>query len=99
LADPDIFNLRINSPHFAPPLLKKGGPLWHKAKTGILRRFAACFTDHRDPERIEHTVLELTAQRIYPEPFFSNSPRFFRQKDRMRGSFRPLFALRLTILK
>ncbi len=35
------------------------------AKTGILRRFAACFTDHRDPERIEHTVGELLAQRVF----------------------------------
>ena len=33
--------------------------------TGILRQFAACFTDHRDPDRIEHTVDELIAQRVY----------------------------------
>ncbi len=32
---------------------------------GILRRWAACFTDHRDPELIEHTVFELVAQRVY----------------------------------
>jgi len=36
-----------------------------EAKTGIIRRFAACFTDHRDPDRIEHTVGELVAQRVY----------------------------------
>jgi len=36
-----------------------------EAKTRILRRFAACFTDHRDPERIEHSVYELLAQRIF----------------------------------
>jgi Transposase DDE domain group 1 len=36
-----------------------------EAKTGILRRFAACFTDHRDPERVEHTVAELIAQRVF----------------------------------
>jgi len=36
-----------------------------EAKTGILRRFAACFTDHRDPELVEHTVRELIGQRIY----------------------------------
>jgi len=36
-----------------------------EAKTGILRRFAECFTDHRDPERIEHTVLDLLSQRVY----------------------------------
>lgn len=33
--------------------------------TGILRQFAACFTDHRDPELIEHKVEELIAQRVY----------------------------------
>lgn len=33
--------------------------------TGILRQFADCFTDHRDPELIEHTVEELLAQRVY----------------------------------
>jgi hypothetical protein len=32
---------------------------------GFVPRFAACFTDHRDPELIEHTVLELLRQRIY----------------------------------
>ena len=36
-----------------------------EAKTGILRQFAACFTDHRDPERIEHTVQELVSQRVF----------------------------------
>jgi hypothetical protein len=33
--------------------------------TGIIRRFAACFTDHRDPEKIEHTLEHLIAQRVY----------------------------------
>src|SRR3954471_8549351 len=33
--------------------------------TGIVRQFAACFTDHRDPDLIEHTVEELIAQRVY----------------------------------
>ena len=33
--------------------------------TAIIRQFAACFTDHRNPKRIEHTVNELVAQRIY----------------------------------
>jgi len=36
-----------------------------EAKTDVLRRFAACFTDHRDPERVEHTVGELLAQRVF----------------------------------
>jgi len=34
-------------------------------RTGIIRQFAACFVDHRNPELIEHTVQELVAQRIY----------------------------------
>jgi hypothetical protein len=32
---------------------------------GILRQFAACFTDHRDPSRIEHGLEALVAQRVY----------------------------------
>jgi len=44
-----------------------GALLLHQTeqKTGILRQFAACFTDHRAPARIEHTVPELVRQRIY----------------------------------
>jgi len=34
-------------------------------RTGIIAQFAACFTDHRERERIEHTVRELVAQRVY----------------------------------
>jgi hypothetical protein len=34
-------------------------------RTRILRQLSNCFTDHRDPERIEHSVFELLAQRIY----------------------------------
>ena len=34
-------------------------------RTGIIAQFAACFRDHRDRERIEHTVEELVAQRVY----------------------------------
>jgi Transposase DDE domain group 1 len=32
--------------------------------TGLLDRFARCFTDHRDSRLIEHTVAELVAQRV-----------------------------------
>lgn len=31
----------------------------------VLERYAACFADHRDPERSEHSVLDLVRQRIY----------------------------------
>jgi hypothetical protein len=31
----------------------------------LLRRFAGCFLDGRDPARVEHTVAEMVAQRVY----------------------------------
>jgi Transposase DDE domain group 1 len=40
-------------------LLRKTEPL-----TAIIHQFAACFTDHRNPDLIEHTVAELVAQRV-----------------------------------
>jgi hypothetical protein len=33
--------------------------------TGIIAGFAACFTDHRDQDLVEHAVEQLVAQRIY----------------------------------
>ncbi len=36
-----------------------------EARIGVLRRLALCFTDHRDPSRVEHTVQELLTQRIF----------------------------------
>jgi Transposase DDE domain group 1 len=33
--------------------------------TAIIRQFAGCFTDYRDPELIEHSLEHLIAQRIY----------------------------------
>lgn len=33
-------------------------------RSNILGRFANCFTDHRDEERIEHSVLDLVSQRV-----------------------------------
>lgn len=36
-----------------------------EVKTGLLRRFSACFTDHRNPDLIEHSVLELLTQRVF----------------------------------
>jgi hypothetical protein len=45
-----------------------GGALLLRAvdrKIGLLKRVAACFTDTRDPERVQHPVAELLAQRIY----------------------------------
>jgi hypothetical protein len=36
-----------------------------EVRTGIIRQFAFCFTDHRDADLIEHTVEDLVAQRVY----------------------------------
>jgi len=45
-----------------------GGALLLRAvdrKVRLMQRVADCFTDARDPERVEHTLPELLAQRIY----------------------------------
>src|SRR5258708_13828727 len=44
-----------------------GGLLLREVEKRIrmLRQFAACFTDYRNPDLIEHTVEELVAQRVY----------------------------------
>ena len=34
-------------------------------RVGIIRGLAACFTDYRHAERIEHRLEELVAQRVY----------------------------------
>lgn len=36
-----------------------------ESKREIVARFARCFTDHRDPDRIEHSCEELLKQRIF----------------------------------
>jgi hypothetical protein len=36
-----------------------------EAATGVIRQLARCFTDHRNPEFVEHSVEQLLAQRIY----------------------------------
>ncbi len=35
------------------------------ARFGITQQLAACFTDHRNPNLIEHRVVEMLRQRIY----------------------------------
>src|SRR6267143_1968077 len=34
-------------------------------RIGVLHQFAACFTDYRNPDLIEHQVEEMVAQRVY----------------------------------
>jgi len=57
-------------------------------RTGILAQFAACFTDHRDSERIEHMVQELIAQRVYALALGYEDPN---DHDRLRSD--PLLAV------
>jgi hypothetical protein len=50
------------------PISSDGGALLLsevEEKTGIVHSFSELFTDHRDPEAIEHTVEELAKQRIF----------------------------------
>jgi len=44
-----------------------GGLLLREVETKFhfIEQFARCFTDHRDPELVEHTLLELLKQRIF----------------------------------
>jgi hypothetical protein len=32
---------------------------------GLVEKFASCFTDHRDPEKIEHPLVDLLKQRLF----------------------------------
>jgi len=36
--------------------------------TGIIRQFASCFTDHRNPDLIDHTLYELICLRFRLHP-------------------------------
>ncbi len=50
------------------PLTTEGGALLLRAadrKIGRLRRVVGCFTDHRQPERVEHGLGGMLAHRIY----------------------------------
>jgi hypothetical protein len=52
----------------AGPVSSDGGALLLREvarKIDLLSRLAACFTDGRDPGRIEHTVEQLLSQRLY----------------------------------
>jgi hypothetical protein len=44
-----------------------GGLLLREVETkfGFIARFAQCFTDHRDPDSCEHTLLDLLKQRVF----------------------------------
>lgn len=62
------FSRRVEAGFTAGQVSSDGGALLLRevdGKINLLGRLAACFSDGRDPERIEHTVAEMLSQRIY----------------------------------
>lgn len=62
------FSRRVVAEFSGERLTTEGGSLLLRAadrKIGLLRRVAHCFSDGRDPQRIEHELSEMLAQRIY----------------------------------
>src|SRR5437868_9780699 len=62
------FSRRVVAEFSGERLTTEGGALlWRAAdrKMGLLRRVVRCFRDARDPQRIEHELSEMLAQRIY----------------------------------
>src|SRR6202521_4803396 len=62
------FSRRVVGQFAGERLTTEGGSLLLRQaerKIGLLRRVAACFTDYRQPDRIEHRLEEMLAQRIY----------------------------------
>jgi hypothetical protein len=62
------FSRRVVAQFDGAQMTTEGGALLLREadrKIGLLRRVAACFTDTRDPQRIEHSLSEMLAQRIY----------------------------------
>src|SRR2546422_3980926 len=65
---PSLRNREIRAQFDGGAITSDGGGLLLREvekRTGILRRFATCFTDYRNPDLIEHRVEELVAQRVY----------------------------------
>jgi hypothetical protein len=62
------FSRRVGAEFSSDRLTTDGGSLLLRQvdrRIGLVRRFADCFLDGRDPDRIEHTVAEMIAQRVY----------------------------------
>lgn len=62
------FSRRVVAEFSSHLLTTDGGSLLLREadrRIGLLRRFADCFVDGRDPARIEHSVTEMVAQRVY----------------------------------
>jgi len=61
------FSRRVEADFSAPHVSSDGGALLLREADGrikLLDRLAACFSDGRQPERVEHTLAEMLSQRI-----------------------------------
>src|SRR5881398_992653 len=62
------FSRRVVAEFSGERLTTEGGALLLRAadrQMGLLRRVVRCFRDARDPQRIEHELSEMLAQRVY----------------------------------
>src|SRR6266481_7394320 len=62
------FSRRVVAEFSGERLTTEGGALLLRAtdrKIGLLRRVVSCFTDARDPQRVEHELSEMLVQRVY----------------------------------
>ncbi len=62
------FSRRVEAGFTAGQVSSEGGSLLLREAEGrikLVERLAACFSDGRDPDRIEHTIAEMLSQRIY----------------------------------
>ena len=62
------FSRRVVAEFSGQRLTTEGGALLLRAtdrKIGLLHRVVSCFTDARDPQRIEHALSEMLVQRVY----------------------------------
>jgi hypothetical protein len=61
------FSRRVVAEFSGERLTTEGGALLLRAtdrKIGLLRRVVSCFTDARDPQRVEHELSEMLVQRV-----------------------------------
>ena len=62
------FRRRITARFDGGPISSDGGAILLRQvdqRLNLLSRLSGCFQDHRDPDRIDHSVRELLAQRLY----------------------------------
>jgi Transposase DDE domain group 1 len=62
------FSRRVVAEFSGERLTTEGGGLLLRAtdrKIRLLRRVVSCFTDARDPQRVEHELSEMLVQRVY----------------------------------